>query len=46
MPSGEGVDCLLKRGNDPVGDQMCTTAAAMYHEMDMRFWLDRAEATG
>ncbi len=22
---------------------MCTTAATMYREMDMRFWLEKAE---
>ncbi len=38
-----GVDCLPNCGDDFAGDQRCTTAAAMYRQMDMQVRLEKAE---
>jgi hypothetical protein len=40
-----GLSKLYRRigQREPAQDHL-TTAAAMYSEMDMRFWLDKAEA--
>ncbi|MBI3029251.1 MAG: AAA family ATPase [Candidatus Rokubacteria bacterium] len=40
-----GVGKLYRRtGDRPNAQEHLTTAATMYHEMDMRFWLEQAEA--
>jgi hypothetical protein len=39
-----GLGKLYRRTGDGVAQAHLTTAATMYHEMDMRFWLEQAEA--
>ena len=40
-----GLGKLYRRtGKRQEAEEHLTTAAAMYREMDMRFWLDEAEA--
>jgi tetratricopeptide (TPR) repeat protein len=40
-----GLAKLYRRtGNRPQAQEQLTTAASMYREMDMRFWLEQAEA--
>jgi hypothetical protein len=40
-----GLGKLYRRtGQREQGNEHLTTARAMYREMDMRFWLERAEA--
>jgi hypothetical protein len=42
-----GLGRLYRRtGNHAKGDEHLTTASAMYREMDMGFWLAKAEAAG
>jgi hypothetical protein len=39
-----GLGALYRRiGDRASGDESLVTAIAMYREMDMRFWLERAE---
>jgi hypothetical protein len=40
-----GLGQLYRRTGDPAkAKEHLTTATAMYREMDMQFWLDKAEA--